>query len=381
MENNLTIKPLKMAITGWENGHSYWLYLGARENPLVELVAVSFGPRERIVHENRLGAHAFDDLAIYYDTEQMLNEHPEIEACIIGGSNDTHMRDFKLCAERGVHIVSMKVPTLDSDEYQQMIDLKEKYGIKVHIELEMRWHAEVQRVKELMNTGALGEITSFCAYNYSHYPMWWMHWMDIPEKSYGKRVPLYPGAKHFRGGALTDHPHIFDLVRYMTGSDFDTVYAEVAPNMRDGTEEEDLVYIIGKMKNGVIVSLDPSYANREPEQCRTYDGKINMYPRPVQVELAVNGTKGAILCDAYGSNTVESLYGKDFQYRVGGVGYQVAGGRGAFLTNFVKSIRLGGEYKEPISLIDHRRTITAINACYDSIYYGKEIKVKYHDEK
>ena len=61
MENNQTIKPLKMAITGWENGHSYWLYLGARENPLVELVAVSFGPRERIVHENRLGAHAFDD--------------------------------------------------------------------------------------------------------------------------------------------------------------------------------------------------------------------------------------------------------------------------------------------------------------------------------
>ena len=33
--------------------------------------------------------------------------------------------------------------------------------------------------------------------------------------------------------SMTDHPHIFDLIRYITGSEFESVYAEVAPNMRD----------------------------------------------------------------------------------------------------------------------------------------------------
>ena len=376
-----TVKPLNIAVMGFENGHCYFLYGALKREPLINVVAVSFAPRNRIIYEKRLGLKAFEGVDIFYDDKEMLDAHPEIEAVVVGGANSDHIAEFRLCAERGLHVISMKAPTYDMDEYDEMIRLQKEHNLVVYIELEMRWKATIRRMKEIIKSGKLGEIEAFNAYNFSHNPMWWQHWMDIPEKSYGKRIPIHPNDRIFRGGALTDHPHIFDLVRYMTGSDFDTVYAEVAPNMRDGTEEEDLVYVIGKMRNGVIVSLDPSYANREPEQCRTYDGKINMYPRPVQVELAVNGTKGAILCDAYGSNTVECLYGKDFEYRVGGAGYQVSGGRGEFLTNFVKSIRLGGEYKEPISLVDHRRTITAINACYDSIYYGKEIKVKYHDEK
>lgn len=373
----MELKPLQMAMIGFENGHGYWLYQAVRSEPLMNLVACTFGPRERIIHENRLGEHTFDDIDCYYDPEEMLNAHPEIEGCIICSSNDRHLKEFKLCAERGVHVISMKVPTLDLGEYDEMLKLEKEYGIKVHIELEMRWQASVERMKELMAGGKLGKVTSFCAYNYSHYPMWWMHWMDVPEQSYGKRVPLYPGSKHFRGGALTDHPHIFDLVRYMTGSEFDTVYAEVAPNMRDGTEEEDLVYIIGKMKNGIVVSLDPSYANREPEQCRTYNGKINKYPRPVQVELEVHGTNGAILCDAYNANTCEELYGPDFEYRVGGNSYEFDGGRQGFLRNFVRNIRLGDDYKTPLSLQEHRNTICVIDACYESIYTGKEIKVLY----
>ena len=369
-------KPIKLGVMGFENGHAYWLYRACKNEPMIDVVACAFGPRERIIHENRLGEDAFNGVECYYDEEQMLNEHPEIEACICAGSNDKHMKEFRLCAERGIHVISMKVPTLDMNEYEEMLSLQQKYGIKVHIELEMRWRASVERVRELMSNGSLGEITSFCAYNYSHYPFWWMHWMDIAELSYGKRIPLYPGAKHFRGGALTDHPHIFDLVRYLTGSEFDTVYAEVAPNMRDATETEDLIYIIGKMKNGVIVSLDPSYANREPEQCRTFNGKINYYPKPVQVELEVHGTKGALLCDAFNANGVEQLVG-DFEYRVGGAGYPLDSYREPFLKNFARNIRYGDDYAPPISLKEHQNTMRVINACYESVYTGKEVKVEY----
>ena len=104
------LKPIKLGVMGFENGHAYWLYRACRNEPMIEVVACAFGPRERIIHENRLGEDAFNGVECYYDEEQMLNEHPEIEACICAGSNDKHMKEFRLCAERGVHVISMKVP-------------------------------------------------------------------------------------------------------------------------------------------------------------------------------------------------------------------------------------------------------------------------------
>ena len=73
------------------------------------------------------------------------------------------------------------------------------------------------------------------------------------KKSYGKRVQIKEGDHRFRGGALCDHPHIFDMIRHITGSEFESIYAEVAPNIRPDIEEEDMLSVIGKMKDGVII--------------------------------------------------------------------------------------------------------------------------------
>ena len=59
----------------------------------------------------------------------------------------------------------MKVPTMDLAEYDEMLALKKKYGIQVAIELEMRWRAEIMRIKELIKQGAIGKPLSFHAYN------------------------------------------------------------------------------------------------------------------------------------------------------------------------------------------------------------------------
>ena len=36
---------------------------------------------------------------------------------------------MRLCADRGIHILSMKIPTFDMDEYDQMIPLCEEKGV------------------------------------------------------------------------------------------------------------------------------------------------------------------------------------------------------------------------------------------------------------
>ena len=370
-----TIKPLKIAVMGFENGHCYFLYRALKSEPNIEIVACSFAPRARIIYEKRLGVDAFDGVDMFYNDEEMLNAHPEIEACVCGGANSDHISEFRLCAERGIHVISMKVPSYDMDEYNEMIALQKKHGIIVYIELEMRWKATIQRIKDIIASGKLGKIESFTALNYSHNPMWWQHWMDIPEKSYGKRIPIKPNSKIFRGGALTDHPHIFDIVRYIFDSDFDKVYAEAAPNMRDGAESEDLVYVIGKLTNGVIFSLDPSYANREPEQARIVGLNLSKYPRPVQVEFQVTGSKGTLYADAFSAHYTENLEPGTMKYTIGGSGCSLDNQRRLFIRNFIKDIRTGSNHVA-VTLEEHKKTLNAMNCAYDSIYQGKTVKVK-----
>lgn len=374
------MKKIKFAVTGFENGHCYYLYQALKRNPQIEMVAASFAPRQRIIHENRLGKHIFDDVDIFYDEKEMFDAHPEIEACICGGANSRHIHEFRLCAERGIHVISMKAPTYDMDEYDEMVRLAKEKGIVVYIELEMRWKATIERIREIIASGKLGEITAFNAYNYSHNPIWWNHWMDVAETSYGKRIPIRPGSKIFRGGALTDHPHIFDLVRYIFGSDFDTVYSEAAPNMREGSETEDLVYVIGKLQNGVVFSLDPSYANREIERAQAdnvnYYANLTHYPRPVQVEMQVTGTKGTLYADSYGADYIEYMIPDTHKYAVSARSLAIDDQRNIFIHNFINDIRDGVD-RSAVSLAEHKKTIMAMNGAYDSIYTGEPVKIKY----
>lgn len=367
-------KPLKIAVMGFENGHCFFLYKALQSEPNIQIVACSFAPRARIIYEKRLGKEAFDGVDLFYDDEEMLKAHPEIEACVLGGANCDHLAEFKLCAERGIHVISMKVPSYDMDEYNEMIRLQKEHNIIVYIELEMRWKASIERIREIIKSGKLGEIESYTAYNYSHNPMWWQHWMDIPEKSYGKRIPIRPNEKIFRGGCLTDHPHIFDIVRYIFDSDFDTVYAQAAPNMRDGAETEDLAYVIGKLKNGVVISLDPSYANREPEQARIVGLNLSKYPRPVQVEMQVTGSKGTLYADCFGAHYTESLEPGTMKYTVNGSWCSLDNQRRLFLRNFIQDIRTGSNHVA-VTLEEHKKTLQAINAAYESIYQGKPMKI------
>ncbi len=373
-----TFKRVKVAVAGFKSSHVLEMFNIIKTSPYYDLVAISFDEetKERIeksYHDEKY----FDEYPYYYSDEEMFENHPEIELCICGAENSEHFKQYKLCAKRGINVIMMKIPTLDMEEYDEMLRLEKETGIKIYIELEMRWFATVERIKEIIDSGELGEITSITAYNYSHFPMWWQPWMNVPEKSYGKRFQLYPNANKFRGGALTDHPHVFDVIRHITSSDFDTVYAETAPNLREESLVEDLVYVIGRLKDGTIVSLDPSYANREIKQFNLDSNKdrLSHYPKAVQVGLSVCGTKGSLISDLYNPNTTEQLRFEDFEYRVNSRFYDFLSPRVSFMESVAKNLRDNKQDDLGISLEKHKKTIQVINACYESIYTGKHVKL------
>lgn len=361
------IKPIKIAILGCNHGHAR-AYYGLCRSPYYEVVGASIAHGYR----NNVGLEPFPEIKQYDSDEELYAEHPDVEAVVIASDNASHYEQFKEACRRKLHIFSMKIPTFNMEEYEDMIKMADEAGVVCKIELEMREHAELMRVKDLIDSGEIGDVLSITMLNFSHNPVWWRAWQANPEASYGKRVPLFKGADRFRGGALADHPHIFDAVRYVLDDDFDEMFADVGPNIRD-TEIDEMIPIIGKTKKGVVVSLDPSYANIEQKVVRMdrINNNWQKYPKTVEVSMTVHGTKGSIIAELYSLNTYQNG-GKDNIYMLGSCGRKY--GVGSLTMQFYHAVRDGD--LPTVGIKQHYNSVAAMNAAYESITEGKAVKVK-----
>ena len=84
------------------------------------------------------------------------------------------------------------------------------------------------------------------------------------------------------------HPHIFDLIRWLTGSDYDTVFAQVAPNLRKELEVEDMLMAVGKLKDGTASLFDPSWSRLE-EKLKVPGPGWEKFPKRMEVNLTITG--------------------------------------------------------------------------------------------
>ena len=356
------MKRIKMAMMSMTHGHTRKYYDVLKNNPKLEWLAVSTA-NERV---KEIFLNSVSGIPCYDSDEAMLDAHPDIEAVVIASENSEHLRQVRLCAERGVNVLSMKIPTFDMDEYAQMQRLVKESGITYQIELELHYNPVVMRAKELSNSGAVGKLDSFAATNITLSPVWAFPWQGVPELSFGKRVPLGGGNERFRGGALCDHPHIFDLVREMTGSEFDVIFARVAPNMRKDIEVEDMLAVVGRMKNGVIFSLDPSWSRLE-YRLEVPGPGWERFPKRMEVNLALHGADGSMLVDCFGPNVYHNgdptaAYTVQYTYFDEWVG---------LIDEFVENIETKRTPK--INLDWHKNTIRAMLAVYESIASGKPV--------
>ena len=96
-----------------------------KDNPKLDWVAVSTA-NEEVAKEVFL--NSVDSIPCYDSEIEMLDAHPEIEAVVLASENSEHLRQMKLCIERGIHILSMKIPTFDMAEYDEMIRVVEESG-------------------------------------------------------------------------------------------------------------------------------------------------------------------------------------------------------------------------------------------------------------
>ena len=148
---------LKIAMMSMTHGHTRKYYQVLKENPKLEWVAVSTANED----VKKIFLNSVQGIPCYDSDEEMLDAHPEIEAVVLASENSEHLRQTRLCAERGIHILSMKIPTFDMDEYDEMIRICDESGIVFQVELELHYNPVVKRVKDIIASGKLGNILSF----------------------------------------------------------------------------------------------------------------------------------------------------------------------------------------------------------------------------
>lgn len=353
------MQPVKIAMMSLTHGHTRKYYQTLRDSPKLDWVACA---AESPAIRQRF-QRAVAGVPCYLDPQEMFDRHPEIEAVVLASANHLHLEQVRMCAERGVHILSMKIPTFDPAEYDEMIATVERAGLVCQVELEMHYNPVVHRINQLVGEGAVGRIRSVGATNITLSPVWAFPWQGVPEESYGRRVPLRAGDPRFRGGALCDHPHIFDLLRWLTSSDFDFVHAETAPNLREDVQVEDMLMVTGKMADGTTFLLDPSWSRLEERLAEPGPG-WEVFPKRMEVNLAIHGDRGSLLADCFGPNVYHNGAPND-RYTVQYTYFDEWIG---LVDEFVDCIRTGRTPK--INLRWHRQTIDAMNACYESIAAG-----------
>jgi predicted dehydrogenase len=359
-----------MIIAGAANPHVRNYYSGLKDSECIKLLAISDFDTGRREYAKK--AFAGTNVQIYSDWKEMFDQHPEAEAVMPGADNLHHFEIIKEAMLRKKNIYSMKVISMDEDECKEIIALRNKQNVVFQVELELHFGQQYNYIKRIVREGKLGKIKSIYLSNISICPICVLpNWGD-PVLSYGRKVPLWPGAEIYRGGALTDHPHPFDLIHWITGYEIKKVFAISGRNQRDYLKVEDHVAITGELDNGIKFFINPSYSKFEEKMEPNANYRF-LSPNILEAAVKITGSKGYAAVDYFDKhiyilgNKYERAPNRLFVERAPRTPYKEQD----LLMSFALAVR--GKRKVESSAEDGLRAIRAMNAAYKSISTGEMV--------
>lgn len=253
-------------------------YLSALvRHPDVEVVGVWDDHPERAAHHA-----AGHGVPMIDDFDEFLEE---CDAVVISSEYSRHLEHIRAAVSRGLAVLCEKPLSSKAAEIAEIRDLVARAATPFMVALPCRYLAPVRRARELVLGGAIGELVAISATNRGACPGGW-----------------FVDATISGGGAIMDHSaHMADLMRWITGSEFETVHAAAGSRLHS-LEVEDTGMLQLRMSNGVIASLDTSWSRRAP------------LPATFDVTLRLVGTEGTISVDALAQRV--DVYADEVEWNV-----------------------------------------------------------------
>jgi predicted dehydrogenase len=303
-----------------------------KQIPNVEFVGIADDDperAERMARQFEVPAMAEDELL------------SEVQGVVITTENAKHKEKTLKAAAAGVHVLCEKPLSTSIADGQEMIDACRRAGVQLMQAFPCRYGPAFREAMRMRDAGELGDILAIKGTNRGRNPG---GWFVEPELS--------------GGGATIDHTvHIADLIRVITGDEYDTVYCEQDRFFNPELRCDDAGLITMTLKGGAFATLDCSWS-RPPH-----------YPIWGDATLYVVGSKANVDVNLF-VERLDVYRNADRSYVWEGYGYPPDLG---LVADFVRCVATGEPV--PITGEDGLRALEVALAAYKSAETGDVIRL------
>ena len=266
----------------------------------------------------------------------------EVQAVAVCTENALHRPAVERAAAAGVHVLCEKPLAPNREDALAMIAACREAGVQLMTAFPCRYAPAFAEALARVQSGELGRVLALAGTNRGRNPGGWF--VD----------PALSG-----GGTVMDHTvHVADLIRVLTGEEFETVYCEMDTVFNPELPVEDCGLLSMTLTGGAIATLDCSWS-RPPS-----------FPTWGDVTLAVTAEGGNLYLDLF-SERVDFYRCAPRDYVYAGYGFNLDGG---MVTDFLRCVESG----EPVwvSGEDGLRAAEVAVAAYESARSAAPVSVE-----
>lgn len=290
----------------------------------------------------------------FTDMHQMMKS-VVIDVVVVLTESGNHAKHVVELSQYGKHIVVEKPMALTLDDADAMIHACDKAGAKLFVVKQNRFNVPVVKLREALEQGRFGKLILGTVR---------VRWCRTQE--YYDQAP-WRGTWALDGGVLTNQAsHHVDMLEWMLG-EVESVFAKSTTALAK-IEAEDTAVVTLKFKNGALGVIEATTAVRPKD----LEGSISVLGEGGTVEIAgfaVNKMKTWNFVDPMpGDEDVLEKFSVN-PPNVYGFGHQ------AYYEHVVDCIVNNRQH-----LVDGlvgRKSLELINAIYESIETGKEVKLRF----
>jgi predicted dehydrogenase len=265
----------------------------------------------------------------YIELDELLKT--DIEVVIICSENVNHKEQVLKAASYKKQILCEKPIATEVEDAIEMINACEEHDVILQVAYPVRFAPAIQKVKEIIQSGKIGEVIAVNATNHGQMPGGWF----VEKELSG-------------GGSATDHiVHIMDLLRWILNDEVKNVYAEFDTRFYD-IDVEDCGLVMLELESGVIASIDPSWS------------RPKTFPTWGDVTMEIVGTEGALSVDAFKQH---SLLYNDHDGKIQQQPWSEDMDEG-LINDFIACVK--SKCKPSITGNDGLRTLEVVKAAYQS---------------
>ncbi|WP_449355215.1 Gfo/Idh/MocA family protein [Virgibacillus natechei] len=325
---------MKVGIISFAHGHAYSYASALQKIEDVEIIGIAD-------EEDNRGQQAADTFAAdYFETyQELLAKEPD--AVIVTSENSRHREHVVAAAEAGVSVLCEKPLAHKEEDAKAMIQACREAGVLLQTAFPVRFSQAMQRAREVIKNGEIGEIQAMKGTNRGKNPGGWFTKVELSG-----------------GGAVMDHTvHIVDIMRWVTGKEVTEVYAEIDTHFtNEDIDDSGLLTLV--LGDAIFATLDCSWSRSE------------QFPMWGDATIEFVGTKGTLKADVF-AQKLDVYHREGLNWTFWGDDMDQA-----LVENFIESIRT---HRDPsVTGEDGLRALEVALGAYESGRTKQPVILKYN---